>query len=126
MTTHSALECGAGSPLILRPLPTWFAQSVVTDRMQMFFYTNATRFDKRPTGGYNGTDDGLGNGKGAKDCSQVGQIFQCMGSMTRPGVERVIRCMQRSIPTKPPPLHYYTHDAGVMASWRARACGTEQ
>ncbi len=38
------------------------------------FYTNATVFSDIPTGGYNGTGDGVGVAKGAVDCSKVGTL----------------------------------------------------
>ncbi|GAX86093.1 hypothetical protein CEUSTIGMA_g13506.t1 [Chlamydomonas eustigma] len=37
-------------------------QGVVTDEMQVFFYTNATKFNAIPTGGLNGTGNGAGSG----------------------------------------------------------------
>ncbi|PNH12225.1 Protein HAPLESS 2, partial [Tetrabaena socialis] len=43
----------------------------VTASFKLLFYTNATRFDDRPTGGYNGTGDGAGTLRNGTDCSQV-------------------------------------------------------
>ena len=42
--------------------------------MQLRFFTNATVFDETPTGGYNGTGDGVGVAKGAVDCNEVGDL----------------------------------------------------
>jgi hypothetical protein len=47
------------------------AQGAVTDRLQLQFYTNATRLAPKPRGGYNGTGDGAGTRKNGTDCSTV-------------------------------------------------------
>lgn len=47
-------------------------QGIVTDSKRMDFYTNATVFASKPTGGFNGTGSGLGKGSRPKvNCAQV-------------------------------------------------------
>nr|BAO57178.1 generative cell specific-1 [Gonium pectorale]BAO57179.1 generative cell specific-1 [Gonium pectorale] len=50
-------------------LTLYDAAGGVTDTFLLSFYTNATQYDPRVTGGYNGTGDGAGVRKNDTDCS---------------------------------------------------------
>lgn len=43
----------------------------MTDSLTLSFYTNATQLVVKPSGGYNGTGDGVGVKRNGTDCSTV-------------------------------------------------------